>query len=171
MEERLHIPPNRHRIGIQSPLVFLAGPIQGSPDWQNPTARTLLDHLDDDVHVASPRRESQEGFDWDEQVAWEKFHLLRSRTMGVIAFWFAARDHALEYEEGRDYAQTSRIELGRVAGWLDYSNFPVILGVDPEYSAQGGGNERYIRSLAAEHGIAVHISLDDVIDATIHEAL
>jgi hypothetical protein len=163
MVERLHTPPHFNPIPIDAPLMFLAGPIQGSPDWQTPTALLIGRHFEG-THVATPRRQTDVGFDYNEQVAWEKAHLRRSRELGVIMFWFAAQDHTLSYEAGRAYAQTSRIELGRAIGWHDTNPFPLVIGFDPAYSANGGGNERYIRTLAEEANLRVHDDLDDVID-------
>jgi len=166
MNERIHFPPHHDEIPKRAPLIFLAGPIQGSPDWQTETALELTHHLKD-AHVASPRRITEDkNFDYKEQVRWEKDHLRRARNLGVIMFWFAAQDHALEYEKGRAYSQTTRIEMGKVIGWREFTQFPIVIGFDPEYTPQGGGSERYMRDDAEENNIPVYDSLDDTIDAT-----
>jgi hypothetical protein len=168
MNERLHLPPTHTTIPDQSSLDFLAGPIQGSHDWQTPTAEELLHHLPN-VHVASPRRitESHDTFNYDEQVLWELNHLRRANKLGVISFWVAARDFSLPYEEGRSYAKTTRNELSRAFGWYDYRPFPVVIGFDPEYTPTGGEGERHLRAMANELKIPIYSSLDDVIDQTI----
>ncbi|MDB5159843.1 MAG: hypothetical protein JWO99_106 [Candidatus Saccharibacteria bacterium] len=170
MNERLHLPPSQNPVPDHSSLIFLAGPIQGSPDWQNPVAEELLRYLPN-AHVATPRRNttSHDEFDYNEQVLWELKHLERSHTLGVISFWFAARDFALEYEEGRSYAQTSRVEIGRALGWCDAHPFPLVVGFDPEYTPNGGGNERYLRAMLGAKGIAVYDSIDTVIAQTIEQ--
>lgn len=171
MNERLHLPPSDTPIPSHDSLIFLAGPIQGSPDWQTPTAEELLHHLPK-THVASPRRiaESHDEFNYDEQVLWELTHLQRSRKFGVVSFWFAAQDHSLEHEKGRAYAQTSRVEIGRALGWTDSHPFPFVVGFDPEYTPNGGGNERYIRAMCKAADINVFNSLEDVIDQTIFQS-
>lgn len=167
MTERFHTPPTYNTIADDAPLVFLAGPIQGSPDWQTPTAQDVL-QASRHAHVASPRRVSiDDHFDYDEQVKWEKNHLRRSLRCGVIMFWFAARDLTLEYEEGRSYAQTSRIEIGRTFGWYDSVPFPLTIGFEESYTSQGGGSERYIRHAATELGLTIHTSLDDLLEETL----
>lgn len=168
MNERLHLPPTYTEINDQAPLVFLAGPIQGSPDWQNPTAAELLAHLPE-VEVASPRRVSDTTFDYDEQVTWEKEHLWRAHLFGVIAIWMAARDFSQEYEAGRAYAKTTTIEVGTTNGWLYYNRTPVVIGIDPRYSESGGTSERYVRTLAHDHQLPVYDNLDDVIDQVIFQ--
>ena len=169
MTERFHTPPHYNAIQEDAPLIFLAGPIQGAPDWQTSTADELLHHLPDS-NVASPRRVADidsPRFDYKEQVTWEKYHLRRSRALGVIAFWFAAQDPTIPYETGRAYAQTSRIEIGRLFGWADHEPFPLVIGFDKDYTVQGGGSERYVRTMADEHDIPVLDTLDEVIDQTI----
>jgi len=167
MNERLHLPPHHKPIDDNASLVFLAGPIQGSDDWQTQTALELIHHLD--VDVASPRRDaaSNDEFDYVEQVTWEHAHLERSFAKGVIAFWFSKQNHDLPYETGRSYAQTSRVEIGRALGWNDLKPFPLVVGFDPEYTSGGGGNERYIRAMCKAAGVEVYDSLHDVIDQTI----
>ena len=74
---------------ITGPLVFLAGPIQGSPDWQSNAIRFLF-ALAPEIHVANPRRNYFPGeFIFDEQVHWETLHLRRAGSDGVILFWLA----------------------------------------------------------------------------------
>jgi len=169
MTERLHLPPTYDPIPNQASLVFLAGPIKGSPDWQNPTALELLHHLPE-VEVASPRRNSEEGFDYDEQVSWEKHHLWRAHQMGVVMFWLAARDYSLDYNPSRTYAKTTSIEVGTLNGWLSYRRSPVVIGIDPDYTSTGGVSEKYIRTLARDHELAVHNNLEDVIDEVMRAA-
>ena len=166
MNERIHLPPQHTPIPDQAPLIFLAGPIQGAKDWQTPTALQLSEHIPE-LHVASPRRLSATGFDYNEQITWEKDHLKRSRELGVIMFWFAAQDPTLEYKAGRPYAQTSRIEIGRALGWHDSNPFPLVIGIEPGYTENGGGSERYFRSLAEEANIPVFDDLEEVIDQSI----
>jgi len=170
MNERLHLPPSQIDIPKNKSLVFLAGPIQGSPDWQNPAATELLHHLPN-AHVASPRREaeSHDEFNYDEQVLWELKHLRRARALGVVSFWFGAQNLSLPYEEGRSYAQTTRVEAGRALGWYDNRPFPLVIGFDEQYTANGGGNERYLRAMAKEAGVPVYDYLDEVIDQTIFQ--
>lgn len=164
MNERIHLPPTYSEIPPKSSLVFLAGPIQGSPDWQTPTAERLTAYIDD-LHVATPRiSRKDESFDYKKQTSWERAHLTRSRELGVIMFWFAAQDAALEYEAGRSYGQTTRIEIGRAFGWYDHAPFQMVIGFDPAYTENGGGSERYVRGMAEESGIPVYDSLEDTID-------
>ncbi len=79
----------------------------------------------------------------------------------MAVFWFAARDKDLPYEEGRAYAQTSRIEIGKVLGWKDYEpQIKVAVGFEPTYTSLGGGSERYIRDECRLYSMPVHDSLE-----------
>ena len=176
MNERFHTPP--HTLDIQSitPLIFLAGPVQGARDWQTPTADKLL-VLRDDIDVASPRRRPQDEkrtftrTDSIEQVEWEDITLARSAHFGSIMIWLAAQDHALPYKEGRAYAQTTRLETGEAWGWLGATQtltgetpFPLLVGIDPRYTDEGGGSESYIRIKHAIKKMPVYDSLDQMIE-------
>lgn len=163
MTERFITPPNGRVVeGHFVPVVFLAGPIQGSPDWQTPTAAQLIGQHER-VVVASPRRAGvDKDFDYREQVTWEKQHLERAAMVGHIAFWFAAQDASLPYEAGRAYAQTTRIEIGRVFGWRDsgmYRNLKISVGFEPGYD---GGSKRYIETMCEEESLPIHASLDSL---------
>lgn len=164
MIERLYTPPHYPDIHDNMPSVFLAGPVQGAPDWQTPLADSLLDKRDD-IIVASPRRtfQDQEKFEAEEQKLWEFTLRDYTRQLGVTAFWWAAQDHSIPYKKGRAYAQTSRIELGEAAGWRAYdADVPVVVGFDPLYTGGGGGSESYLRSLCVDRGITVVDSLPDL---------
>lgn len=146
MSERLLTPPYYTDVEDEPPIVFLAGPIQGSPDWQTPTASRLLANHDR-LLVASPRRtELGTDFNKRKQVEWELDHLWLALQLGGVAFWFAAQDHSLPYKPGRPYAQTSRVEIGAVSmAQRIEPKTRVWVGFDPQYSRNGGGSEEYIR--------------------------
>jgi len=156
MPIRVHRPPKiRDNNG---PGIFLAGPIQGAPNWQSDAEHHFASLLRNDtvVNIFNPRADSLDHTK-EHQIRWEKKYLLHARRYGAILFWFAAQDYSIEdYPEGRAYAQTSRIEFGRSIGWKDYDHLVRLgVGIDPQYS----GNVDYIKSCAAEHEIPVHENL------------
>lgn len=149
------IPP---REGASDATIFLAGPVQGTHDWQREAATQLLDALPQpNVDIVSPRglkelyAKPSPWLDTEQQTPWEKRHLLRAREQGCLAMWMAAQ----EFETpGRVFAQTSRIELGRIAGWIDYNpDVRFVFGIDPHYM---GGNRTYFEQLLAEFSLPVH---------------
>ncbi len=155
-----HRPPAEFHIASHDTLYFVAGPIQGAPDWQ----KEAFYHIDSlaprtGTHVANPRRELIDiDFDYDEQVSWEKRGLWRAAKHGGILVWLAAQDHSLSYKEGRAYGQTTRFEFARAIGWRDYDPFVhVSIGIEPGYD----GSERYYRHAAAESGLPVHSTLEE----------
>ena len=81
--------------------IFLAGPIQGAPEWQN-----NIPNINAEVILLSPRRDNYDNFNYDEQVKWETECL---RIADIILFWIP---ESIENIEGHDYAQTTRTEFG-----------------------------------------------------------
>src|SRR5688572_19003006 len=127
MSANVLIPPKRIDIHDSVPLLFMAGPIQGAPDWQS-TATEIIDRWPLNVpqlHIANPRR--PEPFtgklsdkEYREQTDWEKSGLRRAAAHGAIIFWFARQDHSISYDKSRPYAKTTKSELQRVFGWKDH---------------------------------------------------
>lgn len=60
MMERITLQPPES-IETSSPVISLAGPMQGAPDWQS-TAADLIHDIDLAIVVASPRREYPGGY-------------------------------------------------------------------------------------------------------------
>lgn len=166
-----HYPPELSSdIAANEPVLFLAGPIQGAPDWQAKAITTVSRSLErcesaGVLHISNPRRDYiDEQFSYPEQVRWEKHNILRAAKFGAVMFWFAKQDPSVEYEAGRAYAQTSRVEFGRVCGWKDYAlNLNLVLGIEPGYN----GSERYFKTCADEYDIPVYTDLDSTINASL----
>lgn len=136
MTERRFIQPPEI-VTVDAPVIFLAGPIQGGPDWQPEAARYIHD-LDPSLVVASPRKNYPEGtFVYERQVDWETHFLREAGRSGVIAFWLAAQ---VEETPGRAYAQTTRFELAEWKMRHEYDGTKLALGIE-----EGFGNARYIR--------------------------
>lgn len=136
MTERILLQPPEI-IETNEPVIFLAGPIQGGPDWQS-KASNLIHDLDPSLIVASPRKDYPEGtFVYERQVDWETHFLRTAGRSGVIAFWLAAQ---VEETPGRSYAQTTRFELAEWKMRHEYDDIKLTLGIE-----EGFGNARYIR--------------------------
>lgn len=133
---RLVILPPEYPV-ISGPLVFLAGPIQGAPNWQSEAIR-LLTEMAPRLHIASPRRSvPRELFEYAEQVDWETHHLRRAATDGVILFWLARE---VTSTPGRAYAQTSRFELAEWKVRHERDAVKLVVGIE-----EGFSGARYIR--------------------------
>lgn len=100
--------------------VFLAGPIQGVHDWQSED----IPDIGDDVIFINPRRRvhPDPSFNWKEQVDWETAAL---RVSDYILFWVPKEEVVIP---GRDYAQTTKIEL--MENLVRGKN--IVLGIHPE---------------------------------------
>lgn len=136
MAERLILTPPEI-VETTEPVIFLAGPIQGAPDWQSEAAEFIHD-IDPTIVVASPRKEYPEGsFVYERQVDWETHFLRTAGRTGVIAFWLAAQ---IEETPGRAYAQTTRFELAEWKMHHEYEGAKLTVAIE-----EGFGNARYIR--------------------------
>lgn len=122
--------------------VFCAGPIQGAPDWQG----ELPDI--EGITWINPRRKNLEGFDWDEQVKWETRGL---RMSDIILFWIPEE---IEKIPGRDYAQTTRIEL--MENLVRKKN--IILGIAPGIHCRRYLVEKYKAYTGKDN---IHDNLED----------
>jgi len=137
-EREVRFPPE---VGpIDHPSIFLAGPIQGTWDWQSEATRLIHDQ-DPHIIVLNPRRPHiDETFDFGKQVDWETHHLAEAGHNGSIMFWLARETEHICWE--RAYAQTSRFELAEwlMAQELSYYHPSVVLGIE-----EGFPGARYIR--------------------------
>lgn len=124
-------------VDVDGRVVFLAGPIQGTPDWQARAAEHIH-FVDNDIVIASPRKDYlDEEFIYEAQVDWETHFLNRAAKRGGIMFWLASQT---EETPGRAYAQTSRFELGEWKVRYNKGGIKLVVGIE-----EGFGNARYIR--------------------------
>lgn len=136
MTERLIILPPEYR-EISTPIIFLAGPIQGAEDWQS-QAIEIIHKLKPEAIIASPRRPSfSNSFNFDEQVGWETYFLNVASKNGVILFWLASEKEPIP---GRAYAQTSRAELFEWKERHLTRGAKLVIGIE-----EGFTGERYIK--------------------------
>ena len=151
MSERLLLQPPEI-VEADSPIVFLAGPIQGAPDWQSEAAE-YIHTLEPRMVVASPRKDYPEGtFVYEKQVDWETHYLRAAGKLGVIAFWLAAQTADTP---GRSYAQTSRFELAEWKMHHERDGVRLTVGIE-----DGFGNARYIRRRFSQDCPDVEITND-----------
>ncbi len=169
-EVTVHRPPSTEGFPDTDPVIFLAGPIKGGPEWQTDVTGRLWSDLPDGPrwHIASPRRtEIDKDFDYDKQVDWETVHLFRAMDLGLSIFWLARQDPDIEYPPDRAYAQTTRFEFGMIFNER-YRHRPttrISLGIEPGYK----GNEKYYRKRARDLAIPVHKTLEDLVADTVEQ--
>ena len=131
---RLVLPPEYCK--LEGPVIFLAGPIQGAPDWQS-QAIAIIREIAPWINIASPRRDYfDEDCVYEEQVDWETHYLRRAAENGLILFWLAKEAH---HVCERAYAQTSRFELGEWKVWHEKDKVRLVVGLE-----EGFTNSRYI---------------------------
>ena len=138
------------------PIIFLAGLVQGTYDWQS-KAIEIIHNLNPDIAIASPRRATfdEENFNYEEQIDWETLHLRRAGLKGVIMFWLAREESPIS---GRAYVQTTRFELAEWVTQHKYMRAKIVVGIEEGYSG-----ERYIRKRLQETpDIPILDNLDEV---------
>lgn len=129
---KVYLPPEYYtRDGKR--LIFLAGPIQGTDEWQTRAAE-IIHSLDSNIEIASPRRLDFKPEDYYDQVDWETYHL---HAADGVLFWLANEtQHLCE----RAYAQTTRFELGEWTMRYNFMrDFELSIGADSNFT-----NTRYI---------------------------
>ncbi len=82
---QVYRPSPDHHVALDRPAVFLAGPIQGAPDWQALAIEMLRG---EDADIFSPRSVGPVPA-YEVQVSWERAHLDRAGRNGVVMFWLA----------------------------------------------------------------------------------
>ncbi|WP_020469778.1 nucleoside 2-deoxyribosyltransferase domain-containing protein [Zavarzinella formosa] len=129
-------------VPVDGPVVFLAGPIKGAPDWQAEATQWFADSAPG-ITVASPRRPRLPGeFDYAGQVDWETHFLRRAADNGVILFWLAREVVSIP---GRAYAQTTRFELAEWKVRHERDGVRLVVGIEDGFTG-----ERYIRHCFAQ---------------------
>ena len=123
---------------LAGPLIFLAGPIQGAPNWQAEAVLRIQVRAPE-IHIACPRRKTydDENFVYAEQVDWERNYLRRAALNGAILFWLAKE---AEHKCNRAYAQTTRFELGECKTWHERDGAKLVVGIEEGYTGA-----KYIR--------------------------
>lgn len=133
-ERNVFVPPEH--VPSEQRVIFLAGPIQGTLDWQS-NAINIITALKPDIYIASPRRENFEGVNYDEQVDWETENLRKAGKNGVIMFWLARENEQIQ---GRSYAQTTRAELFEWKVRHERDGAKMVIGIE-----EGFSGAKYIR--------------------------
>ena len=148
--------------------IFLAGPIQGTSDWQTKFANKISNKISSNYEIASPRMEYKPSeFDYDKQVDWETEYLTKASKNGLIVFWLANEE---EHDPKRCYAQTTRFEL---ATWLERQKnsngaIKIAIGIDKNFS----GGKYIIKKIEEEYLDIENIydNMDDLIEHVIEIA-
>jgi hypothetical protein len=108
------------------PLIFLGGPINGAPNWQDKAVTTILSKAPE-LFVASPRRGVRETIAphvlkgnesvFPRQRVWERYYLKLASRKGAIMFWLPGEE---AHDPAHSYGAMTRVELGQ---WMTEYRF------------------------------------------------
>ena len=110
---------------LDGPLIYLAGPIQGTADWQT-AAIGMLGELAPDLHVASARGPDFKG-GVERHLAWEQLFLERAARDGAVLFWCARET---THRCNRTFAAQMRFELGEWAVKSSVGLARLVVGIE-----------------------------------------
>jgi len=157
-ERNVYIPPEY--LQGEKQIIFLAGPIQGAPDWQS-KAQVIIHGINPWVTIASPKRPFNKDVQYNEQVDWETYHLRKAGENGVIIFWLAKEEtHVCE----RAYAQTTRGELFEWKVKHERDGAKIVIGIEDGFSGA-----KYIKRRFSQDCLDVPIL--DSLEGTCKKAL
>ena len=163
--------------------MFFLGPIQGADDWQDDGA-TIIGRKEPGIIIASPRSgmwdpglsASEKTRLFNIQREWEWDYLEIALEDGCIMVYLAQE---IKYFPGRAFAQTSRVELSLILGWLTrgkgspFRPFKgqsvtappmrrIVFGAHPKFSGR-----RYLADLLESHRFVLYDSLEATCEAAI----
>lgn len=148
--------------------IFLAGPIQGAPDWQALAIEKLTELLEkdgDDYLIASPRSiESERNFGFEDQVLWETQNL---QLADVILFYLCNEE---KHYCDRAYAQTTRFELGEhFSDACKFSSRKLVIGFDNRFTGTNYIKERVkiAKTKNSRDNIKLCDGLEEAVQATV----
>ncbi|MCA9384371.1 MAG: hypothetical protein KC582_02705 [Candidatus Magasanikbacteria bacterium] len=144
------VPSYRQNLGT-TPLIFLAGPIKNAPNWQAEAISIFL-AMKPQPTIANPRGSDPWHGDYKAQVDWERLHLNHACKYGVVLFWMSRE---ASHDCRRSYAQTTRIEWGRVFERFLNQGARIAIGVETGFSG-----EKYIKDMIDTEAPALRINSD-----------
>lgn len=151
------VPPWDIPVGHYAEIIYLLGPDEGAPNWQEEAVLSIL-AVCKYATIANPRTQpipSETATEWSLKNSrrWSDYHLDAAQRNGIVLCWFPAES---EHLCSRSYAQSSWISLGRCVERFFRTPFRIAIGVqesDP-------GSER-LRFLMREYfpGVTVYSTL------------
>lgn len=133
--------------------IFLAGPIQGAPDWREDILNL---EWPDSVLFLDPAQRGITDFNHQEQVDWETENL---NMADMILFWIPPMATKIE---GRDYAQTTRAELGEWLAKSSQCGKKLIIGIEPNFP----GRQYFVERATRDYDISeIYDNFDSLVSA------
>lgn len=133
--------PNVYLEKIESPLIFLAGPIGSAPEWQDEATRIIFSK-EEDMIIINPRRYVEKDLEkylikndnapFPRQRAMERHYLDLASKKGAIMFWLPGEEkHKCE----KVYGAMTRYEIAQWSTRYHFNNsLKITIGTDGKFS-------------------------------------
>jgi hypothetical protein len=131
--------PKNYVQNIDSPLIFLAGPIKGAPSWQNEAVK-IIHSLEPNFFVASPSRRmgkevagyvvSGDSNYFQRQRAWEWHYMSLAAKKGCILFWLPGE---IQHSCDKSYAFMTSNEFGHWTAYKQWEQVNLAIGRDGNF--------------------------------------
>jgi hypothetical protein len=136
--------PKTYVAQIDDPLIFLAGPIRGAPNWQDEAVGFLFLQKQN-ITIASPRRGIREKIApyvvngnenyFNRQRAWERHYLDIASKTGAILFWLPGEE---KHDCNKVYGAMTRLELGQwMTNYRHDNSLKFLIGSDGKFPELG----------------------------------
>jgi len=127
---------------LESPLLFLAGPIRGGGDWQADMAEVILNR-ETSTLIACPSRWNSEhrlathfhqpfSKADNRQLVWERHYLrqagLESGVPGCIIFWLGLESTSHPHPGPEPFAMDTRREIGKFTAFAEMMDVRMVVG-------------------------------------------
>lgn len=127
---------------LESPLLFLAGPIRGGGDWQADMAETILNREPSALITCPSRWDSEHRLAThfyqpfskadNRQLVWERHYLkqagLESGVPGCIIFWLSLESSNHPHPGPEPFAMDTRREIGKFTAFAEMMDVRMVAG-------------------------------------------
>jgi len=133
--------PKNYVKNVDTPLIFLAGPILGAPNWQDAAIEYLFS-LNKYITIVSPKKEIKENISkyilntdpnpFSRGRHWERYYLDIASKKGTVLFWLPGEEkHKCE----KSYGAMTRLEIGQFMTRYKYDKSTrFVVGTDDKFS-------------------------------------
>ncbi|MBN1923482.1 MAG: hypothetical protein JW791_01840 [Nanoarchaeota archaeon] len=159
----------------ETPVLFLAGPINSAPPWQEEAIRLVKELADYELYIACPKYELSNNFRdiivnedgpidapcFEKQLLWERYYMHFAASSGALMFWLPK---PARHDCERTYARDTRGELGEYRGLMQYGGLNVVIGGEEGFDGLKVIKENFLDALMS---MRFYETLEDTVKAAL----